>query len=777
MATAEQSTRGTAEASLLAAPLLAELTAGWREGRRPLAEEVLDRHPALADHAEVAVRLVYEEVWLREQAGLPVEAAAILERFPRWRQELEVLLQCHVLLGTEGAAPGYPEAGETLHGFALVAELGRGARGRVYLARDPELADRPVVLKVTSLRGGEHRNLARLQHAHIVPLLSAADLPDRGLRILCLPYHGGAPLDRLLDDLARVPPAERTGRDLIGALDRASAGAPVASPAEGPARRLLAGESYVRAVCWVVSCLADALEHAHRRGLVHLDVKPSNVLLAAEGTPMLLDFHLAGGPLRAGDRVLNGLGGTPGYMAPEQQAAMAEVKQGRPISRPVDARADVHALGVLIYQMLAGTSRAVEPRRLRAANRRVGPGLADVVARCLAEDPARRYADAGEFADDLRRFLDDRPLRGVPNRSLRERWGRWRRRHPQGLSRAGASAVAMLGVASAALAVGHTASRRLNDAQAALEQGQAYLAEGSERQAVRVLGDALKRLDSAGFLRVVVPSAERLHAQLAAERERAERLVRLEELHELADRLRWVLPADRGRPAEVRGLESRLAQVWASRQSILGRLAAGSTPPTRERVLADLRDLGLLLADLRAGSARDGALREAMAILAEVEAACGPSAALDLERAGVAGRLGLVAEAQAALARAAVARPRTAWEYAALGRAQLRAGDPRAAAAALDRAVELEPHGLWPHFYRGQCALRRGRYAEALSDFSACIALRPEAAACYHNRGLAFAGLGERARAERDFAQARRLAPRPGRPVTSSRATSTLAGS
>jgi eukaryotic-like serine/threonine-protein kinase len=275
---------------------------------------------------------------------------------------------------------------ETIGGLRLGRLLGEGGMGAVYEA-EQEHPRRRVAVKI--LHAGtpamsrrfqiEVQTLARLAHPGIAAIHAAGE--DQGRLYFVMELVAGEPLDR-----------------------RAAA--------LGPAERLA-----------VLARLADAVHHAHQKGVIHRDLKPANVLVCGDrgDQPKVLDFGIArlldADP---GERATASgyLVGTPAYMSPEQ------ADQGE-----IDARSDVYALGVIAYEVLAGRLPYPEcrslPEMLQAVRThavtplsRVRPELAGdlevVVGKALAADPEARYASAAAFADDLRRVLADEPVAARP---------------------------------------------------------------------------------------------------------------------------------------------------------------------------------------------------------------------------------------------------------------------------------------------------------------------------------------------------------------------------
>jgi serine/threonine protein kinase/tetratricopeptide (TPR) repeat protein len=734
------------------------MAAAWERGEPIAAEAWIARLPGL--DAETAVRLIYEEVCLRREAGEEVGSAEVIGRFPQWREELDVLFGCDRLLQPRaGATAVFPEVGETLGTFRLLAELGRGASGRTFLATEPTLADRPVILKVSSCDHDEHLTLARLQHTHIVPLFSEQSFPGRGLRSLCMPYLGGASLGQILSELAGLPHGRRRGRHLVEALDRSRSGPSFPSPTDSPYRRFLEQASYVQAICWIVACLADALHYAHTRGLVHMDLKPSNVLIADDGQPLLLDFHLARGPLSPGEWVADRLGGSPGWMSPEQSSAMDAVRLGRPVAEALDGRSDLYALGLLLREALAGpvaTSGGGEDIDDRARLRRnpeVSVGLADLVHKCLARQPSGRHRDAAALAEDLRRHLNDLPLRGVANRSPIERWRKWRRRRPGVLARRLAWGGMVAALAVAAVLTGSVYHQRTGEIRTALEVGRTFCARRQYAEAVPVLKGALERT-------LPLPASPPLTRALSRQLRIARRGQKADSLHELADLIRFryglELPADQ----EAQALVRHCRAIWGERESLLppGDGAGRLDPESEQRIRTDLLELAVVWADLRVRLAppeeAPSARRDALRVLDEAEASFGSSPALDRRRLGLA-----PAPDATAIATPPGPAPRSAWDHYDLGRSELRAGQVAAAEAEFRRVLEERPQDFWSNFYQGLCAFQLHRFEEAVAAFRTCIALSPDAAPCYYNRALAHESLGRGDRAFADYSHALALDP------------------
>jgi serine/threonine protein kinase/Tfp pilus assembly protein PilF len=771
--------------------LRVDLEYGWRRGRRPSLEEYRGRFPALFADLDHLAGVAFEEYRLRREAGetvLPAEYrwrfGVVVDHWPVGSTDGGLGNGCHAPPAPEASAlvevlrnsvpaasrrldralNALPATGSAFLGFQLEAILGSGAFGRVYLARQGDLAGRPVALKISANVAGESRVLAQLQHTNVVPIYSVHRAGE--LQAVCMPYFGATTLADVVRAIGRRDGLPDSGADVVSAIEErrsdlagavTTAGNDRRADAEAEQLAQLRSLSYVRAILALAARIADGLAHAHGRGVLHRDLKPANILLADDGEPMLLDFNLATDAqlcIRASAALV---GGTLPYMAPEQLGAFA----GRPAD--VGAAADVYAMGLILFELLTGhhpfevrrgpladvltamiDDRRVAPPDPRRLNRAVSPALAAIVRRCLEFDAARRYGDARPLHEDLRRQLADLPLKHVREPSLVERLAKWARRHP-GLTSStsiGVLGLALTGGLAGALVVRQRQVESLAAAEAlhglaedridvevllgTRDAPPSQVAEGTAIVA-RVLA---KYGDSASPGWAASPLAARM-----GERDRARLREDLGEVLYLAARnALW-----RGPLEEARALCHRAATAYGS----------GHEP----------RALWYLSAEIarRSGDEREAQRSEEHGRDAPVESHRDRLmlAADRLDR-------GQFGEALPYVLDAARREPQDVGTWTLLGNGYASLGRLDEARHAFDMALSLRPDLGWLHFNRGLLALERRDFRGAVADFDGVLGARPDDPAALVNRALARLGLGDARGAVADLDAA---LSRPGTPA------------
>jgi Protein kinase domain len=462
----------------------------WDRGERPSVEELLAQHPTLQTDADAAVDVIYHEFVIRLARGESPCAEDYLLRFPNWAHALmRQFAVDEALRAVDGSTVNAPDLAATtmgavtapdgimppgapraIDGYEILGELGRGGMGIVFKARERRL-NRLVAIKTVSeatftapaqLRRflAEAEVIARLKHPNIIPIYAIGEENGRPYFSLELAEGGN-----LSDRLAKGPITARQAAEMI-------------------------------------ETLARAVSDAHAAGIIHRDLKPSNVLLSSDGVPKIGDFGLA--KLLGDDsaRTISGeVLGTPSYMAPEQA-------EGR--SRDVGPASDIFALGAILYHTLTGRppflgASAMETMKLVTSTEAVPPrqqrpeiprDLETITMKCLEKDPRGRYADTGALADDLRWFLEGRPIAARPVGPV-GRFGRWRRRNPA--LAATAAALLMTFIFGTPALLGLWLRAWADRTRAEVERGRAEIerdrAERSRDRAVRAV-DSLLRTES-----------------------------------------------------------------------------------------------------------------------------------------------------------------------------------------------------------------------------------------------------------------------------------------
>lgn len=428
--------------------LLMDQQQRWHTGDRVFVESYLEQQPQLRADAQGLLCLVRNEILIRRQQGDGPPLEEYARRFPELKAQFEgdfvrdsqdtdhsVIPQTLVAeSGTPGPSASSPTLAppkpisatpQTISDYELQGVLGRGGMGVVYKARQKRL-NRIVALKM--MLGGvyasddeirrfhlEAEAAAKLQHPNIAQIYEHSEID--GKPYFSLEYVEGGSLAQKLDGTPQDPAASAQ----------------------------------------LIETLAKAMHYAHQRGIVHRDLKPANILLGinpgnlpgtAFGVPKVTDFGLAKRmDVDLRQTHTGAILGTPSYMAPEQAGGRI---------REIGPATDIYALGAILYDMLTGRppfkantladtlqqvqmSEPVPPVRLQPNTPK---DLETICLKALHKEPARRYATALDFAQDLGRFLAGEPIQARPTPTWERVW-KWSRRNPY---KAG-----MIGVAAASL--------------------------------------------------------------------------------------------------------------------------------------------------------------------------------------------------------------------------------------------------------------------------------------------------------------------------------------
>jgi serine/threonine protein kinase len=388
------------------------------------------------------------------QAGRELDRGQLLACYPDLRGELEEFFASHdeverlALTLREACQPGVesrtdasesiPDIGE-LGDFRILRVIGRGGMGVVYEAEQISLRRR-VALKVLPFAAAlDPRQLQRfknealaaahLRHENIVPVYMVGD--ERGVHYYAMQFIEGRSLAHVIAELKEQgPEAPRHAATDNGK----SAKTPISPPSALSTERSTGSRKYYDWVASLGRQAAVALEHAHSVGIVHRDIKPANLLLDSSGKLWVTDFGLAQVAGGATLTVTGELLGTLRYASPEQVLARQGV---------VDHRSDIYSLGATLYELLTirplfdGRDRHEllrqianeEPRPPRSVHPSVPRELETVVLKALGKESSERYRTARELADDLQRFLDNRPVLARRPTAVERLW-KLSRRHP-----------------------------------------------------------------------------------------------------------------------------------------------------------------------------------------------------------------------------------------------------------------------------------------------------------------------------------------------------------
>ena len=432
------------------------------------------------DAASAQMGQIMDEYLERANRGERPSIEEYVDRYPDLAEVIRKMLPAlEVMQGSDGLdttgdapVPNGIQPHGPLGDFHIVRELGRGGMGVVYEATQISLG-RTVALKVLPFAAAmDDRQLQRfkneahaaacLHHAHIVPVFGVGC--ERGVHYYAMQLIEGQSLANVIEFLKNDPQVKNRRPNRTHGTDESATSPDQGSDSTQAIAALSTAHDtnsreYFRSIAKLGQQAAEALDHAHQSGVVHRDVKPANLILDYRGDLWVTDFGLAQMQSDARLTMTGDLMGTLRYMSPEQALAKRVT---------IDHRTDIYSLGATIYELLTlksvftGKDREEllrqiafeEPKPARRLNHSVPVELETIVMKAMCKNPADRYASSQELADDLQRFLDDKPIQ-AKRPTIAQHISGWTRRH-RGVAATIAAAMVLaiigLGITVAAIA-------------------------------------------------------------------------------------------------------------------------------------------------------------------------------------------------------------------------------------------------------------------------------------------------------------------------------------
>jgi serine/threonine protein kinase/WD40 repeat protein len=422
------------------------------------------------------------------ETGEEPDRAEFLARHPAIAEELTDCLEglefVHQLGPRTSPHDGSPEFSSSSAGhgvevplgdYRIVREIGHGGMGVVYEAVQLSLGRR-VALKILPFAAAldarqlqrfknEAQAAALLHHTNIVPIHGVG--VERGIHYYAMQFIEGKTLAALIEEFRQKAGLKTVNGTVINSAADVATETPRQPATVSPSsERASANLAFCRMAAGLGVQAAEALEHAHQSGVIHRDVKPGNLLVDGRGNLWITDFGLAHMQSHAALTMTGDLVGTLRYMSPEQALAKRVI---------VDHRTDVYSLGATLYELLTlepvfrGSDRQEllrqiafeEPRKPRCLDRAIPPELETIVLKAIEKNPDERYATAQELADDLNRYLEDKPIR-AKRPTWAQRFRKFARRHQSVVLTVALAAVLLLGVTALLL---WTTNLRISDEQ------------------------------------------------------------------------------------------------------------------------------------------------------------------------------------------------------------------------------------------------------------------------------------------------------------------------